>query len=103
MTWEVSDGEEAQDSAEFEASDRPAVAEPGATIETVGGVLGVSRETIRKWRLRRTSRRIPRCAGRASSTPSSSPCGVGCRVLEEEREILAKAAAFLARETGRTR
>jgi transposase-like protein len=73
-------------SAEFQAAAVRLLAEPGATNESVGRDLGLSRETIRKWAKRLAAEADPEVL----------------RVLEEEREILAKAAAFRARETGRT-
>jgi transposase len=72
-------GRRSKYSPEFQAAAVRLLAEPGATNESVGRDLGLSRETIRKWAIRRR-----------------------VKVLEEEREILAKAAAFRAPETGRT-
>jgi transposase len=77
--------------------------EPGATYRSVGEDVGVSRETIRQWALRLAAEESP--AERRAREEHAELVALRrrVRVLEEEREILAKAAAFRARETRRRR
>lgn len=80
---------------------------PGATIKSVAGDLGVNTETLRNWIRAADGRR----AG-AHSAPTSAAQGGGdgvqaelaaarkrIRELEEERDILRKAARYFATET----
>lgn len=80
---------------------------PGARIKSVAGDLGVNSETLRNWIRAADGRR----AG-AHSAPSAVSQAVGdavqaelaaarkrIRVLEEERDILRKAARYFATET----
>jgi transposase len=78
------------------------VAEPGSTNESVGRDLGVSRETIRLWAKRLALEADPDVRRAREEHAELVRLRRRIRVLEEEREILAKAAAFRARETGRT-
>ncbi len=77
---------------------------PGATIRSVAGDLGVNTETLRNW--------IRAADGRRSSSHSTPPAAGGnsveaelaaarrrIRELEEERDILLKAARYFAGET----
>ncbi|MGV9706032.1 transposase [Streptomyces sp. NPDC003483] len=80
---------------------------PGATIKSVAGGLGVNAETLRNW--------IRAADGRRSATHSSPAAVVlaggdaveaelaaarkRIRELEEERDILRKAARYFATET----
>jgi transposase len=89
-------------SAEFQAAAVRLLAEPGATNESVGHDLGLSRETIRKWAKRLAAEADPEVRRAREEHAELVALRRRLRVLEEEREILAKAAAFRARETGRT-
>ena len=90
-------------SAELQAAAVRLLSEPGATNESVGQDLGVSRETIRRWRQRQTIESDPEVLQARAEHAELVALRRRLRVLEEEREILAKAAAFLDRETGRAR
>ena len=80
---------------------------PGATIAQIADDLGVNRETLRSW-VRADDHRRGGSAGLAAST---EPQGTGSvedenaalrrrvRELEEERDILRKAARYFAGET----
>ncbi len=81
---------------------------PGATIKSLAADLGVNHETLRSW-IRKDERRAgaPTGAGaRQAVVPSpASPEGENAalrkrvRDLEEERDILRKAAKYFAGET----
>jgi transposase-like protein len=88
---------------EFEATIVRLLAEPGATNESVGRDLGVSRETIRRWRGRQSAEAHPEVLQAREDRAELIALRRRVKVLEEELEILAKAAAFLDRETGRAR
>jgi transposase len=77
--------------------------EPGATYKSVAEDIGISRETVRKWALQLAAEETP--AERRTREEHTELVALRRRVkmLEEEREILAKAAAFRARETRRRR
>jgi transposase len=77
--------------------------EPGATNESVGRDLGLSRETIRLWAKRLATETEPEIRQARADHAELVALRRRVKVLEEEREILAKAAAFLDREHGRTR
>ena len=80
---------------------------PGATIASIADDLGVNRETLRSWVRADDQRRV---AGLGPSR-SSAPAAAGSvenenadlrrriRELEEERDILRKAARYFAGET----
>ncbi|MEV5678499.1 MULTISPECIES: transposase [unclassified Streptomyces] len=80
---------------------------PGATIKSVAGDLGVNTETLRNWIRAADGRR----SGARSSPPAVVPAGGDAveaelaaarkriRELEEERDILRKAARYFATET----
>lgn len=79
---------------------------PGATIKSVADDLGVNSETLRNWiRLddgRRTgSPATTGAAPAASASPDSENAALRKRIreLEEERDILRKAARYFAGET----
>jgi len=95
-------GRRSKYSAEFRAAAVRLLAEPGATNESVGNDLGLSRETIRKWAKRLAAEADPEARRAREEHVELVALRRRLRVLEEEREILAKAAAFRARETGRT-
>jgi transposase len=76
--------------------------EAGNSFDTVGRDLGVHPITVRRWARAQDAREDP--AERRAREQEAELVALRrrVRVLEEEREILAKAAAFLAQETGRT-
>jgi transposase len=78
---------------------------PGATIKQVAADLGVNPETLRNW-VRAAGANRPR--GRRAEVPTEPPTPLEAenaalrkrvRELEEEREILRKAAKYFAGET----
>ncbi len=89
-------------SEEFRAEAVRLVATSGQSIRSVAKDLGISDESLRRW------------IASAHERPAGMPLGSDERaelealrrrvkVLETEREILRKAAAFFAQETERTR
>jgi transposase len=78
---------------------------PGATIASIADDLGVNRETLRSWvradDQRRDPGRLPRAAGQAPASVEDENAELRRRVreLEEERDILRKAARYFAGET----
>ncbi|TGB16078.1 transposase [Streptomyces sp. MZ04] len=77
---------------------------PGATIKSVAADLGVSTETLRNW-IRAADGRSP---GADSTFPAAAPTPDSAEVaalrkrvreLEEERDILCKAARYFVGET----
>ena len=81
---------------------------PGATIAQIADDLGVNRETLRSW-VRADDQRRGAAAGPAASAASPPSAGSvedenaalrrRVRELEEERDILRKAARYFAGET----
>lgn len=96
-------GRKSKYSAEFQRAAVRLLLEPGATNESVGRDLGVSRETIRLWAKRLVEEDDPEVRRARQEHAELVALRRRVKVLEEEREILAKAAAFLGREHGRTR
>lgn len=96
-------GRKSKYSAEFQTAAVRLLLEPGATNKSVGRDLGVSRETIRKWAKRLAAETDPEVRQARHDHAELVALRRRVKVLEEEREILAKAAAFLDRERGRTR
>lgn len=95
-------GRRSRYSDEFQREAVRLLMEPGATNESVGRDLGVSRETIRRWAERLAAEADPEVRRAREEHAELVRLRRRVRVLEEEREILAKAAAFLGRGTGRT-
>jgi transposase len=81
---------------------------PGATIRSVADDLGINPETLRNW-IRSDDGRRGGSAARSIGAESSAPAGSleaenatlrrRVRELEEEREILRRAAKYFAGET----
>jgi transposase len=76
--------------------------EPGASFSSVGRDLRVHAVTVRRWARALAAEEDPAARRVRQQEAELVALRRRVRVLEEEREILAKAAAFLARETGRT-
>lgn len=96
-------GRKSRFSEEFRGEAVRLLAEPGATNESVGRDLGVSRETIRRWAKQLAAEADPELRQARAEHAELVRLRRRVRILEEERQILAKAAAFLDREHGRTR
>jgi transposase len=90
----------------FSREDRAAAvrlaSEPGNSISSVSRDLGVHRVTIKRWSRALAAEEDPAARLVREQEIELAQLRRRVAVLEEEREILAKAAAFLARETGRT-
>ena len=76
--------------------------ELGNSFDSVGRDLGVHGITVRRWARAFDAEEDPAARRARQQEAELVALRRRVRVLEEEREILAKAAAFLARETGRT-
>jgi transposase-like protein len=96
-------GRSSKYSVEFQTEAVRLLLEPGATNESVGRDLGVSRETIRRWAKELAAEADPEVRRARAEHAELVRLRRRVRVLEEEREILSKAAACRARETERTR
>ncbi len=77
---------------------------PGATIKSVAADLGVNTETLRNWIRAADGRRPGSDSAARSAAPASDSAEVTAlrkrvRELEEERDILRKAARYFATET----
>lgn len=96
-------GRKSKYSLEFQTEAVRLLLEPGSTNESVGRDLGVSRETIRLWAKRLTTEADPEVRRARQEHAELVALRRRVRVLEEEREILSKAAAFRERETRRPR
>ena len=96
-------GRKSKYSVEFRATAVRLAREPGRTPRSVGADLGVSQWTIRRWESDLLAAVDPAARRTHAEHAELVALRRRVRVLEEEREILAKAAAFLGRERGRTR
>lgn len=96
-------GRKSKYSAEFRAEAVRLSREPGQSSESVAADLGVSGMTIRNWRKEFEAAADPELRRARAEHAELVALRRRLKVLEEEREILAKAAAFLDRERGRTR
>jgi transposase-like protein len=76
--------------------------EPGATVTGVARDFGIDSRRIRYWRQRLEAELDPAIRQAREEHAELVALRRRVKVLEEEREILAKAAAFIAREAGRT-
>jgi transposase len=96
-------GRKSKYSDEFRAEAVRLSREPGQSSRSVGADLGVSGMTIRNWRKEFEAAADPEVRKARAEHAELVALRRRVKVLEEEREILAKAAAFLGREHGRTR
>jgi transposase len=96
-------GRKSRYSAEFRAEAVRLSREPGHSSQTVAADLGLAGITIRRWRKAFEEAVNPELRRARAEHAELIALRRRLRVLEEEREILAKAVAFRARETDRTR
>ncbi len=95
-------GRKSRFSREFQAEAVRLARLPGHSPASVGADLGVSNWTIRRWEKALAAEEDPVAQRAREEHAELVALRRRVKVLEEERTILAKAAAFLARETGRT-
>jgi len=100
---EVTVGRTSKYSAEFKAAAVRLSREPGRSSVDVAADLGLHSITIRRWRKEFEAAADPELRRARAEHAELVTLRRRIRMLEEEREILAKAAAFRAQETGRTR
>lgn len=89
-------------SREFRAESVRLAREPGRSPESVGADLGVSQWTIRRWEKALAGEEDGAARHAREEHAELVLLRRRVKVLEEERAILAKAAAFRAREAERT-
>lgn len=95
-------GRKSRFSRESRAAAVRLASEPGNSLASVARDLGVNAVTVRRWSRALAAEEDPVARLTRQQEAELVALRRRVRVLEEEREILAKAAAFLARETGRT-
>jgi transposase len=95
-------GRKSRFSAQARAAAVRLAREPGNSFASVGRDLGVHQMTVRRWAWALEAEEHPAARQARAEHAELVSLRQRLRVLEEEREILAKAAAFLARETGRS-
>jgi transposase len=88
--------------AEYRAEAVRLAGEPGSSLKAVAGDLGLSPDTLSTWRRRARLAEAPPPLG-ADERAELVELRRRVKVLETEREILKKAAAFFAQESDRTR
>lgn len=76
--------------------------EPGARVIDVAHDFGVTAASIRRWRQRLKADLDPSTRQAREDHAELVALRRRVKVLEEEREILSKAVAFIGREAGRT-
>jgi transposase len=96
-------GRKSKYSAEFKAAAVRLSREPGRSSVDVAADLGLHSITIRRWRKEFEETTNPELRQVRAEHVELVRLRRRVRVLEEEREILAKAAAFRDQETGRAR
>lgn len=96
-------GRKSKYSAEFKAAAVRLSREPGRSSVDVAADLGLHGITIRRWRKEFEEAANPELRQARAEHAELVRLRRRVRMLEEEREILAKAAAFRDQETGRTR
>lgn len=96
-------GRSSKYSAEFKAAAVRLSRQPGHSSVTVAADLGLSGITIRRWRREFEEAANPELRRARADHAELVALRRRVRVLEEEREILAKAAAFRDQQTGRAR
>lgn len=88
--------------AEFKAEAVRLATAPGNTLTGTARDLGISLESLRKWIRQAALAPCERDGLTSAERSEMTRLKRRVRVLEEEREILVKAAAFFAKETRRT-
>ena len=96
-------GRKSKYSAEFKAAAVRLSREPGRSSVDVAADLGLHSITIRRWRKEFEEAVNPELRRARAEHAELVTLRRRIRMLEEERQILAKAAAFRDQETGRRR
>jgi len=96
-------GRKSKYSAEFKAAAVRLSHEPGRSSVDVAADLGLTSITIRRWRKEFEETTNPELRRARAEHTELVTLRRRIRMLEEEREILAKAAAFRDQQTGRRR
>jgi transposase len=96
-------GRKSKYSTEFKAAAVRLSREPGRSSVDVAADLGLTSITIRRWRKEFEETANPELRRARAEHAELVTLRRRIRMLEEEREILAKAAAFRDQQTGRQR
>jgi len=96
-------GRKSKYSAEFKTAAVRLSREPGRSSVDVAADLGLTSITIRRWRKEFEETANPELRRARAEHAELVTLRRRIRMLEEEREILAKAAAFHDQQTGRRR